>query len=281
MIAAKQITECPICGSLVLEKAFTYTTPPPGEVIFSFSKGDEYYREYWQCQDCGHFTAGYDFDISQLYKSDYTVSTYKDLEGIHNNFRRIISLDPIKSDNAGRVDRVQEFAKSYFKKLRGRRLLDVGSGLGVFPYAMKRLGWDCTVLDPDRCAVEYIEKYVHVKAVRADFLTVADLGKFDIITFNKVLEHVGDPIAMLKRSGQFLKHGGFIYIELPDAEKAACEGEFREEFFIEHLHVFSLSSVRILAKKAGFEVLAVERLQEPSTKYTLRAFLVLSKGESE
>ncbi|MFH1318656.1 MAG: class I SAM-dependent methyltransferase [Candidatus Omnitrophota bacterium] len=280
MIKVKRVAACPLCGSLALKKAFTYTQPPLGEVTFSFNKDINYYREYWQCQECDHFVANCDLNLSQLYESEYASSTYKDSKGLRNNFKRIISLEPKQSDNIGRVSRIHQFAKKYFKDLSGCSLLDVGSGLGVFPYAMKQLGWDCIALDPDYRVVEHLEKYVGVKAVKADFLTAVNLGKFDLITFNKVLEHVVDPIAMLKRSKQFLKPGGLIYIELPDAKMATIDGKGREEFFIEHLHVFSLLSTKILAQKAGFELADIECLQEPSTKYTLRAFLILPKGEA-
>ena len=78
---------------------------------------------------------------------------------------------------------------------------------------------------------------------------------------------------MLRRSQQFVAPGGFVYLELPDGEMAAEAGAGREEFFVEHLHVFSFVSIAMLADRAGFRPLAVERLQEPSTKFTLRAFL--------
>jgi hypothetical protein len=61
-------------------------------------------------------------------------------------------------------------------------------------------------------------------------------------------------------------------IELPDVA-SAIDGPPREKFFIEHRHVFSATSIALLAGRAGFSVLAIERLREPSGKYTLRAFL--------
>ena len=36
--------------------------------------------------------------------------------------------------------------------------------------------------------------------------------------------------------------GDLVYVELPDAEGAALHGPGREEFFIEHHHVFSAAS---------------------------------------
>jgi hypothetical protein len=65
-----------------------------------------------------------------------------------------------------------------------------------------------------------------------------------------------------------------VYVELPDGEAAALAGAGREEFFVEHLHVFSFASIVMLANRAGFDPICIERLREPSTKFTLRAFLV-------
>ena len=98
----------------------------------------------------------------------------------------------------------------------------------------------------------------------------------DAITFNKVLEHVEDPVAMLAAARPLLAAGGFVYVEVPDAEGAAAHGPGREEFFIEHHHVFSAASTAMMAARAGLATLAVERLREPSGKFTLRAFFELA-----
>lgn len=191
---------------------------------------------------------------------------------MQRTFQRIVSLPPKKSDNAGRILRLRAFAEKYFQRAADISLLDVGAGLGVFPYVVKQAGWECTALDPDQRAAQHLSEHVGVKAVCGDFMATENLGRFDIVTLNKVLEHTPDPVAMLSRTKQFLKPGGFVYIELPDGEMAALHGAGREEFFIEHLHVFSFASIVMLANRAGFHPLIVERLQEPSTKFTLRAF---------
>jgi hypothetical protein len=77
---------------------------------------------------------------------------------------------------------------------------------------------------------------------------------------------------MLKRAHQCISPGGLVYLEVPDGEMASLCGKEREEFFIEHLHIFSFVSLAMLIKKAGFEPLLIERLVEPSSKFTLRAF---------
>ena len=115
-----------------------------------------------------------------------------------------------------------------------------------------------------------------------DFRTVdhAALGRFEVITLNKVIEHVENPLKLLRAAAPLLAAGGFLYIEVPDGEAASAEGPGREEFFIEHHHVFSAASLAMTVERAGFTLLSLERLREPSTKFTLRAFAEIRPGRS-
>ena len=80
-----------------------------------------------------------------------------------------MALPEQDSDNVGRVRRICAFAEAWFGRGelegqigperdgqgQGPRLLDVGSGLGVFPARMKAAGWRCTALDPDPRSVDH------------------------------------------------------------------------------------------------------------------------------
>ncbi len=268
------VRQC-ICGNSVsFTKIFHYKAPPKGEIVFDFSSKLKYDREIVQCTICNHFLSWHDMDMSSLYSSDYVSSTYG-TEGIKKTYDKINALPIERSDNMGRVNTIVNFSKKYFSNLISKpSILDVGSGLCVFLYRMKQEGWECTALDPDARTVEHAKATVGVNAIQADFFQLSkQIEKFNVISFNKVLEHVKDPVFMLKHAKQYLADSGFIYIELPDGEMAAKDGEGREEFFIDHIHVFSASSLALLVQKAGYKLMHFERLQEPSTKYTLRAFI--------
>jgi SAM-dependent methyltransferase len=225
--------------------------------------------------------AVHNMDIQGLYTGDYVSSTYGE-DGMQRAFERIIALDPARSDNRGRVQRILAFAEEHFPATRfaarSPAILDVGSGLCVFLYQMKIAGWQCTALDPDRRAARHAQERVGVVAMCGDFMEQQEVGCFDVVTFNKVLEHVIDPVAMLAKSVQHLHQGGFVYVELPDGEAAIMEGPEREEFFVDHWHVFSATSLTVLARRAGLWLQRLERLREPSGKYTLQAFLVPAPG---
>jgi len=250
--------------------AFQYNQPPEGETRFDW-RGQTYQRGYQKCRNCGHWHAEIQMDLTDFYRGGYMDGTYGNR--LKENFKRILALPESKSDNTARVKRVLDFAKSRWGGKKVPNLLDVGSGLAVFPFRMKEVGWRVTALDPDERAAAHASENAGVNSVHADFLqTEPDNGeRFDVITLNKVLEHVEEPINMMARARKWIRPGGFLYIEVPDVA-AAQEGPGREEFFIEHLHVFSKSSLVSVAQKGGWSEDSVFELREPSGKFSLCAF---------
>lgn len=250
--------------------AFQYDRPPDGETRFDW-KGQTYRRGYRRCRNCGHWTAEIEMDLTDFYRGGYVNGTYGDR--MRETFLKILALPDGQSDNQARVQRVLEFANKHLKKNKTPSLLDVGSGLAVFPYRMKEAGWDVTALDPDARAANHAREIAGVKSVHADFLSWEPKTeeRFDLITLNKVLEHVADPIVMLHRARRWIQPGGLLYVEVPDAS-AAQGGPGREEFFIEHLHVFSPDSLALSVKKAGWNLSLLSSLIEPSGKFTIFGF---------
>ena len=75
-----------------------------------------------------------------------------------------------------------------------------------------------------------------------------------------------------------LKIDGEIYIEIPDGEAASKKSFFREEFFIDHHYIFSKTSFKKLLDKANFKIISINKIKEPSNKFTLFAFVKLKKN---
>lgn len=247
--------------------AFQYNQPPEGETRFDW-RGQTYQRGYQKCRNCGHWHAEIQMDLTDFYRGGYVDGTYGNR--LKENFKRILALPESKSDNTARVKRVLDFAKSRWGEKKVPDLLDVGSGLAVFPFRMKEAGWRVTALDPDARAAAHASKNAGVKSVHADFLQwEPETGeRFDVITLNKVLEHVEDPTTMMAHARNWIRPGGFLYIEVPDV-RAAQEGPGREEFFIEHLHVFSTHSIKIMSDAANLVTYSIKSLKEKSGKFTI------------
>lgn len=252
-----------------------FDAPPVGETVFKAGEDRPYKRQLLQCSRTRHCLNASYLDVTKLYETDWVDATYQDVEGIRRRFERIIALSVAESDNKARVSNLMQWLD--LEHAEGKNVLDVGAGLGVFPHEMKAQGWRVTALDPDPRNANFMKDTVEIEAVAGHFETGLEIGTFDLITFNKVLEHVENPVDMLKCAKEYLKDDGRIYIELPDSVGAMKAGPEREEFYIDHLHIFSEVSIAALILAAGFELVRLERLVEPSGKYTLRALIQSSK----
>lgn len=240
-----------VCGGKCFEKVAEWHERPAGETDFGFKN---YYRSLHTCYFCGHFVSDNRMIEPTFYEDLYSKVTYPN--GLLDPFEKIISLPVSQSNNLGRVHRINRFSPP-------GTLLDYGSGLCVFPYEMQKRGWDCSVYDQDEQVMSHAEQLC--------LSTTLDEQGWNAITFNNVLEHTKDPINILKHIKKDVI--SFVYLEVPDGEKAAKEGYEREEFFVEHWHVFTMASVALLARNSGFTIAEMERLKEPSGIYTIRAFL--------
>ena len=260
---------CRFCKSnKVLIKQFN--RPPKGETNFGFLP---YSRSLWQCTGCQHITNKHNFNIdTTFYKKTYQRTTYK--EKARSRFTELMSLPREQSDNRQRVNFIDNFWNDT-QKNKEKSCLDVGSGLGVFPAVLKELNWDCVAIEPDPEACEIIREKIGIEVLSGELVECQKIGEFNLICFNKVLEHTQNPKEMLLQSTLHLKSGGLLYIELPDGETALKEsGPDREEFFVEHFDAYSRKSLELLMNSVRFKILTVDQVYEPSGKFTLRAFAI-------
>lgn len=262
-----------VCEDSNFNCCHIYRKRPTGETDF---KIDKYYREIWKCSECNHYRSTMDISLEELYSGKYASMTYGNVDDIRYNFDRIMNLDPECSDNIGRVSNIRDFASEYFDHSRQIKILDIGSGLGVFLAQIKlQTDWICTAIEPDPAMAKHISEDLNIQTYNDDF-RVLDLDlRYNIISLNKVLEHVEKPTELLSLCKRILDENGFIYIEVPDGQCAAQDklSFGREEFFMEHHHAFSVNSTKKMIENAGFELINIESIKEPSTKYTIRAFL--------
>lgn len=246
---------------------YSYTKPPKNEPDY---KIPAYKRKILKCNICNHCTAVHDIDTKKFYSENYSVISHgKDIE---SKFKKILNLKK-KSDNYFRVKRFLEFFKNNMNAKM--KLLDIGSGLSVFLYALsKKVKWDIQGIEPDLNFVNFATKKLKLSVSRTTLEDKKNKKKYDIISLNKVIEHVENPLLFLKKINRTLKENGYVYIEVPDGESASRTrgGKNREEFFVDHLHVFSLRSLANCIKYSNFKLLKIDKIQEPSGKLTLFAF---------
>ena len=102
--------------------------------------------------------------------------------------------------------------------LAGKRLLDVGCSSGLFLEAAAAQGLNAVGLEPDPTIVRRCRDAG--KSVREGLFpdAIDPAERFDIITFNDVLEHIPGPRTIVRACHGLLAEGGLLMINSPNAD---------------------------------------------------------------
>ena len=114
-----------------------------------------------------------------------------------------------------------EFARTNAFAVRHglKRVLDVGCGSGFYLDLARGSGLETFGLELNRAAAEKARAKGH--KIFNQLLHELDpqaTGRFDLITLFQVLEHVPDPVGVMKEAARFLNPGGYIAIAVPSDE---------------------------------------------------------------
>jgi SAM-dependent methyltransferase len=143
----------------------------------------------------------------------------------------------------------------------GGRLLDVGCGSGGFLESMSLLGWDAVGVEVDPMAVKAAQdKKLRVHLGDLEAQNFPD-NMFDVIVLQHVIEHLHDPIGLLKECRRLLKSGGRLILITPNVQSwghRLFKDTWRGLEPPRHLYLFSSRTLPALAKASGFAILSLD-----------------------
>ena len=144
-------------------------------------------------------------------------------------------------------------------------LLDVGCGSGHFAAHARKRGFEVLGIEPAATAADYAARVMDIPVINQEAGKVELPAEgFDVITAWDVIEHVGDPQALMKRCVGWLRPGGIMALRFPSASWQKIKGTIlhgllsssRSAFSATiHLYFFSEDTFRQMANRAGLEIL--------------------------
>ncbi len=142
---------------------------------------------------------------------------------------------------------------------RGKgRLLDFGCGGGSFLASMHKQSWQVTGVDVSAAAVRRVRSELGLRALLGT-LPHPELRpeSFDVITMWHALEHVHDPLEVLREAYRLLVPGGQVVIAVPNIDSLPFRWFGSAWYGLDlprHLTHFAPWTLHVMLERAGFSV---------------------------
>jgi 2-polyprenyl-3-methyl-5-hydroxy-6-metoxy-1,4-benzoquinol methylase len=236
---------CWLCGSRRARVRFrsTILSPP---VAADFKVTDAHYGRtgrILRCDACGFlFVDPLPTDLLRAY-ADLEDQDYEaDADARVRNFAPIL-------------DRLRELRPA------ARSLLDIGAGTGILCEAARGLGFDAVGVEPSRWAVATAKRRRGLDLLEGTFPHPAlAQRRFDVVSLVDVIEHVADPVALLRATRGALAEGGLVVVVTPDIGSLAARllGQRWWHCRLAHVGYFSEETMRAALAQAGLRAERVE-----------------------
>lgn len=150
--------------------------------------------------------------------------------------------------------------------LKGKNILDIGSGYGRFCYLLKEKGAkECVAIEPSQECYEVLcnNKRLNFKLLHDSFLNLVPTidKKFDMVTLIGVFEHMSDPVENLSAARALLNEEGLIYIYTGN-ENPSLFLDIKKRISTVHQLYFTKRTITLLCEKVGLQVVAMRCVRE-------------------
>lgn len=141
---------------------------------------------------------------------------------------------------------------------RRQNVMELGAGSGFFTeYLHSRVG-TVSVIEPNDRFRQALQGAGYPSFASSADAIIDNRGSKDIVFCLSVIEHILDPVSVLKECYEMLRPGGSLFITTPNADDFLLTllPEAYGRFFYRRVHpwYFSLTALKNLAQTSGFTV---------------------------
>jgi 2-polyprenyl-3-methyl-5-hydroxy-6-metoxy-1,4-benzoquinol methylase len=158
--------------------------------------------------------------------------------------------------------------EKFLANLHGKKLIDVGCGEGFFMKEAMSKGLSVQGIDFSSQGVLKNNPDLIGKVTQGDIFSIMDKlhrenNLFDVVILNNILEHVIDPLDLLKKSHNLMNKNGVILITVPNdfsdfQVKLLQDKKIDHEYWVklpDHLHYFNYKNLIEVLRKSDFETI--------------------------
>jgi SAM-dependent methyltransferase len=147
-----------------------------------------------------------------------------------------------------------DLAKLLVPHLKPRdRIFEIGCGMGCTIKQLELAGFDASGVEPGDGFRRFATQHLRARVERGVLADLHRPAHYDAVLLVHVLEHLPSPTAALSQIRALLGAGGRVYVEVPDA--GAPHAHPDRMFHFAHIYNFTASTLEMLARKCGFQVL--------------------------
>lgn len=201
------------------------------------------------CKTCGLIQQNPRMDSAgsfQFYQSEYT----------RLRFPNSLDADDYFNVMYKKASKVYDYIKSrIFLETMNLRVFEIGCAAGGILKYFRDQGNEVSGIDINANYVNFgREKYgLALKAESAQDFSLSFLP--DLVICCNLLEHLNNPLEVMKRLWFLLPAGAYVYIRTPGLKviEKRCGRDFLHHIQLAHFYEFTLKALRNLMRKSGFK----------------------------
>lgn len=198
------------------------------------------------------------FDRDHLVRCTVCGLVFSRLTPSADDYARVYSSYDYAAEDAARTALNRQRERELVERLLPYRMtgnvLDVAAGAGRFLERFQECGFTCYATEFD----ERLEQRLRDKGFETlpgGTAPQASAGTFDIIIFTEIIEHIHNPIPVLRSLFQLLRPGGCVYVTTPNfnaLERHLMGSEWGMICWPEHITYWTSHTLAKAFGKTGF-----------------------------